>query len=99
MERARTDEVLVPDETTLGGFRLGERVEADLYRGGRQDDDGITTGSSLVTKLGHISEIAVIGRHTELFVDFDDGDHQVMSHAQENGAEPGYPTAAFRRVP
>lgn len=90
----------VPSETQLAGFALGDRVEADLYRGGRQDNDGITRGAQLVTKVGIVGGISDVlgGAHVSLYVDFDDGDLQVMFTSAENGAKPGYPTAAFRRL-
>lgn len=92
-----TSEEVAP-ETTLLGFYLGEPVEADIYRGGRQDDDGITTGSRLVTKRGRIVAIDEIGPYRSVAVLFDDGDYQSCGAAALDGTKPGYPCAAFRRV-
>lgn len=98
-EKCVLTESEVPADTRLEGFALGDRVEADLWRGGRTDDDGITTGSKLVTKLGRIAGADVIGTYRSLMIYFDDGDLQVMSMDAENGAKPGYPGKAFRRIP
>ena len=97
--RATLAEAEVPEGTKLATFALGDRVEVELYRGGVQDDDGITRGSKLVTKAGQVGVVEVINGNVYLWVEFDDGGHQSMSAAAENGEKPGYPTVAFRRVP
>lgn len=89
----------MPEGTRLATFALGDRLEVDLYRGGVQGDDGITRGSKLVTKAGQVGGVDVIDGNVYLWVEFDDGGHQSMSAAAENGEKPGYPTVAFRRVP
>jgi len=96
--RAKIEETEVDADFRLEGFMLGERIEAQVYRGGRTDDDGITTGSKLVTKVGRVSGVDVVGQYRSLHVVFTDGDFQVMSMNAENGKVPGYPCATFRRV-
>lgn len=91
-----TESTLVPDDTELAGLRLGQRIDADIYRGGVSDDDGITRGSRLITKAGSIRSISVIGARGDIVIDFDDGDYQVAWTASRDGAHPGYPCAAFR---
>ncbi len=85
-------------DATLIGFRLGETVEADLWRGGRQDDDGITTGSRLVTTRGRVVQLDEVGAYHTVSVSFDDGDFQCCAAQALDGAKPGYPCAAIRRV-
>lgn len=96
-QRAVIVEEEVGDAAELLGFRVGERIEADLYRGGIQDDDGITRGSRLVTKRGEVNEV-FIASYNNVFLAFDDGDIQVTRAEALDGATPGYPCAAFRRV-
>jgi hypothetical protein len=88
----------VPTDTTLAGFRVGERVACDLYRGGVQDDDGVTRGSKLVTKAGRVEEVSIVATYRNVSVRFDDGDFQVCGAGALDGAEPGYPCAAIRRL-
>jgi hypothetical protein len=74
---------------TLAAVTVGTRIEADLYRGGRENEDGITTGSRLVTKIGTIVEV---GKY-DLYARFDDGDRQVLGL---DGSKRGYPCAGWR---
>lgn len=97
-ERCTLVEKEVPGDSRLETFAIGDRVEADLWRGGRTDDDGITTGSKLVTKLGSVAGVDVIGTTRSLMFYFDDGDLQIINMDAENGVKPGYPGKAFRRV-
>src|SRR6185295_8608359 len=97
-QRAIIRQEQVDDSTELAGFKRLQRVEADIYRGGVQDDDGITTGSKLVTKRGFIESVSVVGPYKHVFIRFDDGDVQNCGMGALDGKEPGYPCAAFRRV-
>lgn len=97
--RCITDLTPVPDETTLAGLRLGQRIDADVYRGGASDDEGVTRGSERVTKRGRVLMIDVIGTFSSVTLGFDDGDFQVAFVGALDGAKPGYPCTAFRLVP
>jgi hypothetical protein len=76
---------------TTSTATVGTRIEADLYRGGREDEDGITTGSRLVTKLGRIVEV---GKYS-LYARFDDGDRQTLDF---DGSKRGFPCAGWRSI-
>lgn len=85
---------------SLQGWALGDRVEADLWRGGHQDEDGITTGSRLVTKQGSVHGVLVFPNYNStVWVKFDDGDHQtcVLDPTGAPGAS-SYPCEAIRRL-
>ncbi len=90
------NEVVAPT-TKLGGFMLGEPVEADVFRGPFSRNDGQRYGSNVVTKKGVVDSITVTGPYTDIYVRFDDGDFQSCPLKTLDGREPSHPCAALRR--
>lgn len=65
-------------------FEVGDRVTCELWRGSVENDEGISSGGSAVTKSGSVESVSKYG----MFVEFDDGDRQAME--KYNGCS-GYP--------
>lgn len=96
--RAKVACVEVDGATSLFGFHVGERVECDLWRGGREVDS-VVRGSKLATKAGRIADLSEVGTYRTIGVVFDDGDYQSCDAAELDGRKPGYPCASIRRAP
>lgn len=78
--------------TTKARYLVGSTVELEIYRGGRQDEDGITHGSRLVTLRG-----IVVADGDILSVRGEDGSTVLVGPDVREG-RPGYPVHAIRQV-
>jgi hypothetical protein len=93
------------DQAEALGFKIGQRVEACLLRGGSSVDSesSISTGGQDVVKAGYIEAVFGFPHKAQgnLFVRFDDGDFQCLSSTNEISSEnyqQGYPTRWFRKI-